>query len=333
MQCEILREIRPAKPGLDGTLYTLVCGESRAVIWPGLGCNCLSWTTPVHGKTAEIFYQEPTFLTDPKPMAYGNPILFPFPNRIRDGRFTWEGKSYQLPIGDPQKKNAIHGFAFARPWSVIQQTATADQAWIKCRFRASEHAAEFHPLWPADYELELTYGLSPDMLIAMLAVRNVDRVPLPFGAGFHPYFRASADRAGMQLLGAAQSGQVEEWELREFLPTGRRKPLEGFKQRLAKGGYPQPGEFWDDAFRVAPADYSVSLFDPQNRFFLGVITSGGFRDLVIFTPPHRQAVCLEPYTCMTDAINLHQKGVDTGLMVLPPGGTWKGTVTLAVSAV
>lgn len=51
-----------------------------------------------------------------------------------------------------------------------------------------------------------------------------------------------------------------------------------------------------------------------------------FRDLVIFTPPHRQAVCLEPYTCVTDAINLHGRGVETGLMILPPGGQWQGFV-------
>src|SRR5207249_952354 len=36
--------------------------------------------------------------------------------------------------------------------------------------------------------------------------------------------------------------------------------------------------------------------------------SPAFREVVAFTPPHRQAVCLEPYTCITDAINLQQQG-------------------------
>ena len=45
---------------------------------------------------------------------------------------------------------------------------------------------------------------------------------------------------------------------------------------------------------------------------------------MIFTPPHREAVCLEPYTCITDAINLHQQGKDAGLLVLSPGETWEG---------
>ena len=55
------------------------------------------------------------------------------------------------------------------------------------------------------------------------------------------------------------------------------------------------------------------------------------RELVVFTPKHRQAVCLEPYTCTTDAINLQQHGVDAGWLVLPPGQRWTAVVGLAVT--
>ena len=54
------------------------------------------------------------------------------------------------------------------------------------------------------------------------------------------------------------------------------------------------------------------------------------RELVVFTPPHRQAFCIEPYTCITDAINLQQRGTDAGLQVLPPGGQWTGIVEMRV---
>ena len=50
------------------------------------------------------------------------------------------------------------------------------------------------------------------------------------------------------------------------------------------------------------------------------------------TPPHRQAVCLEPYTCPTDAINLQQRGVDAGLLVLQPGEKWSGVVEMVISS-
>ena len=51
-------------------------------------------------------------------------------------------------------------------------------------------------------------------------------------------------------------------------------------------------------------------------------------EVVAFTPPHRQAVCLEPYTWTTDAINLQQQGVNAGLRVLAPGEQWTGVVEM-----
>ena len=61
-------------------------------------------------------------------------------------------------------------------------------------------------------------------------------------------------------------------------------------------------------------------------------SSKAFRELVIFTPAHRQAFCIEPYTCGTDAVNLQAKGVDAGWLQLAPGGTWSGVVEMRVTA-
>ena len=50
-----------------------------------------------------------------------------------------------------------------------------------------------------------------------------------------------------------------------------------------------------------------------------------FTELVVFTPPERNCICLEPYTCVTNALNLTEKALETGLRVLPPGSeikTW-----------
>ena len=53
---------------------------------------------------------------------------------------------------------------------------------------------------------------------------------------------------------------------------------------------------------------------------------GSFQELVIYTPPNRNAICFEPYTCVTDAINLENKeGLNTGWKTLGPGelfSTW-----------
>jgi len=45
-----------------------------------------------------------------------------------------------------------------------------------------------------------------------------------------------------------------------------------------------------------------------------------------------EAICLEPYTCTTDAINLQQQGLDAGLRVLEPGESWRGIIEMHLSS-
>ena len=65
---------------------------------------------------------------------------------------------------------------------------------------------------------------------------------------------------------------------------------------------------------------------------LVVRVSPVFRELVLFTPPHRKAVCLEPYTCPTDAVNLAARGLDVGWQVVAPGQSWHAAVEFRVEA-
>ncbi len=103
--------------GLDPTIYVLEDGDGgRAEVWPALGFNCYRWQVQRGGQALELLYQDPNLFNNGRPTRSGIPVLFPFPNRIRDGRFTWDGRTYQLPIDDPAKKNAIHGFACRHPW-------------------------------------------------------------------------------------------------------------------------------------------------------------------------------------------------------------------------
>jgi len=59
---------------------------------------------------------------------------------------------------------------------------------------------------------------------------------------------------------------------------------------------------------------------------LEVWTTADFGKSVLFTPPHRRAVCVEPYTCVTDAANLQARGIDAGWRELPVAGEWAGVV-------
>ncbi len=146
--------------------YTLEDGSGgRAEIWPALGFNCFHWQAVVARRSCSTcLYADPKLFADGRPTRSGIPILFPFPNRIRAGRFRWEGKDYQLPLNDSVKQNAIHGFACRRPWRVVGQGADANAAWLTGEFRGSVDAKDCAGLWPADYELRITYRLTANCL-------------------------------------------------------------------------------------------------------------------------------------------------------------------------
>ena len=71
---------------------------------------------------------------------------------------------------------------------------------------------------------------------------------------------------------------------------------------------------------ISDSDYEIAI-----RF------SREFTTCVLFTPPHREAVCVEPYTCLPDGYNLQAKGAETGLRVLEPQESFEASVEYCVS--
>jgi aldose 1-epimerase len=340
MESEIMAytvRTRPADvpEGQDPTVFVLEDNQgSIAEVWPALGFNCFRWAVMHQGKLLEMLYTDPALFANGRPTRSGIPVLFPFPNRIRGGRFCWNEHYFQLPMNDPAQKNAIHGFACRKPWHVTDSGADDDSAWIRGVFRCSIDAPECLPLWPADHQLTLTIRLGRGKLRLEAEVRNPDTVALPFGLGYHPYFRLpfvptdSADDYGIEVPAA------EYWALEENLPTGERRPADGSRDLN------QPRRFadlqLDDVLTALPArparvDGLIergTIASPTGT--LRVFCSPEFREMVVFTPPHRQAFCIEPYTCTTDAVNLYATGYDAGWQVLAPHETWSSVVELWV---
>jgi aldose 1-epimerase len=163
-------------------------------------------------------------------------------------------------------------------------------------------------------------------------VENPDQVPLPFGLGFHPYFQMPLlqGKKGEDFL--VQATPDLYWVLKDSLPTGQTLPVDA--ARDLRGPRPFVELTLDDVFRgggqtAAGLVHQGSLWHAATGSeILRVESSPAFRDLVVFTPAHRQAVCLEPYTCTTDAINLEARGIDAGLRVLLPGEKWQGEVVV-----
>ena len=330
MPFTIRKEQHQTSNGIDGTIHMLEDpGRAGIEVWPAFGFNCIRWYSSRRGHVRDWLYSAPTLFEDTRPTRSGIPILFPFPNRIRDGKFHWQGKSYELPINDPDNRNTIHGFACRNSWRIID-TGTDDHcAWIRGAFDPVLDAPDCVSLWPAKYVLEVEYRISVTGLKIEAVVTNPDVVPLPFGIGYHPYFRMMDD----ETTTVVQVSADKYWPLQETLPGKSTadvdaardfrnpKNLNGVKVDDILTGLPTVPEGVDlqKLGTVSKSDDSCSL---------EVFADTHFRELVLFIPPHREAVCLEPYTCTTDAIHLQQEGVDAGWMELAPGNRWVGVVEL-----
>jgi len=297
---------------------------SVARIAPELGFNCFSFQAATAAEPLEVLWSDPEFTSgQTKPARSGIPILFPFAGRIRGTSFAFAGKGYSLEVGD-DFGNAIHGFVLRRAWRIIEQSP----ARVVGEFHASVDDAALLDSWPADFRIRASYELSGSSLLSTISICNPDDRPLPFGLGTHGYFRvplgSSGDR-GACLISVPVS---ERWELGpDLLPIGRRSAVGG---ELARG-VPFDQTKFDDVFdglKTSAGFCTARIDDPQSGRVLTVKFSDQYRACVVFNPPHREAICIEPYTTIPDAFTLQAKGVDTGLRVLGPGESFEAQIEM-----
>jgi aldose 1-epimerase len=295
---------------------------ASASIHPDAGFTCFALRIPVGNEQVEVLDAEPGFAANGQhPTRNGIPLLFPYPNRIRGARYVWDGREYDLTsVHQDGRGNAIHGLVFDRPWRVVEHGDNRALA----RFQLSVDAPDRRKLWPSDFQIEVRYEVREASLCCDLRITNPDRVPLPWGFGTHPYFRvplSPKSRAGQCLI---QAPAAYEWELIECLPTGRRRPVSG--TRDLREGQPLEGLKLDDVLtRLGSVNGQITsvVMDPHAGLQITQVTDTAFGELVVYTPPHGRSVCLEPYTCVTDAIHLTSENKETGWRVLPPGGEFR----------
>ena len=297
--------------------------DSSATIVPDYGFNCISFVCPVAGQPCNLLYASPTFPSPGEsPSGHGTPILAPFPNRIRKGKYSYAGRSYQLPCNEAGK-NAIHGFVIDRRWHVTGQGGSTEEgAWVRGELQISRDRADYQDLWPEDFLVAFTYRLKGPTLQTDIEIENPGSQPLPFGLGTHPYFRFPIEGAGSQLADCEIVSPMRQYaELIECLPTGQ--VYDVTPENDLHHGMRFDQRSFDGAFTGAAAsnDGLVThlLRDHLAGVELAIQHSMQFGYVVIYTPPHRQAICIEPYTCLTDAINLTSSELDTGLWHLQPG--------------
>ncbi len=318
-------QIRTEQRG-DREILTMVNDASgaEASLIPSYGFNLFDLKLPAAGAPRSLVVTGKDWEANPeRPARHGFPVLFPFPNRIRNGQFHWNGSDYQLPLTKPP--HAIHGFALDAGWSVIDQVSGDDFASITGRFDLVATDGAGNPRWPGSGSLTIRYQLGERSIRLEATVSNTSDVPLPFGLGFHPYFRLPFEAGGDLSKTKVIIPAAKQWVLKETIPTG--EILDVDNRIDFRRGKSMAGLQVDDVLTGLLPDQDgqviCRLIDEgigaefQIRFL-----AEDFRELVVFTPQGTDGViAVEPYTQTTDAINLQAIGVDAGLRIVEPGAS------------
>jgi aldose 1-epimerase len=293
----------------SGQQFEIRLGEQRATI------------VEVGGGIREYSVGERAVL-EPYPLeqmcdgAHGMPLI-PWPNRLRDGRYSFDGQDYQLALTEPEAGNAIHGLLRWRNWAALERSE--ERVVVGTRL---------HPLqgWPFPLDVSIAYTLTDRGLTVETSVANIGPRPCPVGCGQHPYLSAGpgwkVDECRLHLAAATR---ILSDPTRQ-LPTGR-EAIRGTDRDFR---FPRMLETvrLDDAFTDlerdpdglawvtlgCPDGHTAELWCDRTYGVIQVYTGD-----TLSPPRRRQALAVEPMTCPPNALQTGE-----GVIRLAPGETHLG---------
>lgn len=112
-------------------------------------------------------------------------IMSPFANRLRGGRYTFDGTEHDLrPARHPQDPEVIHGLVRRARWRLDGVDTSGELAAITL---STTVRADDHPGYPFSLDLEVVLRVGGQRLGAELRARNVGPTDAPVVLGWHPY--------------------------------------------------------------------------------------------------------------------------------------------------
>ncbi len=304
--------------------------RSWAQLVPDLGCQLVRFGAVVASREVETFLQPTDETPAQVPSHYGAPVLFPFPNRLRGGQARFGGRTIQVDRA-PGQPHAIHGLIRDHHFRVERLGVEGEAAVARLAVDADEQVLR---QFPFPFRLALTCRLSGAALRIDVEAENTGDGRMPLGFGWHPYFRLPLVPGGDRRDALVRVPAQRQWQLDETLvPTGEIVAIP--PERDFRTARPLGTTYLDDVYtdlKLWSGASVCELRDPAAAVTLTVSAGPTFREWVVYAPPTRPTICFEPYTCPTDAFNLVERGLDAGVIVLPPGERWTDWLELRLRA-
>ena len=242
--------------------------------------------------------------------------LIPWPNRVADGRYSFDGEELQLALTEPGRHNASHGLVRWANWSAAVRDA--DRVVM-------ELVLHPQPGYPFPLGLSVEYRLGAGGLSVATTATNLGRRRCPYGAGAHPYLTVGTDVVDGALLQVP--AEVTLGTDDRGIPTGS-AAVDGTPYDFAQ---PRPiGDLVLDTAYTGLTGNEAVLAAPDGQRRVTVWWDRSYRWLMVFTGDtlervrRRRSVAIEPMTC---APNAFVSG--DGLLVLEPGESWTTTWGIA----
>lgn len=256
--------------------------------------------------------------------TFGVPILAPWANRL--GRMAYavvhEGggvRRVDLHTDTPNLRfdqfgQPMHGLLRGSPdWRVVEVVADDREAWILASLDFDQRRVDF-AAFPFEHRIDLKVTLRTTSLTFSTEIHAVGQDEVPIAFGWHPYISIPGlDRP--------------EWEV--YMPFTRRVPLDetllptGTRQDVE----PMLGRLGDRALDDLFADVSdgTTAYIRGNGRRVSIRFDHGYDWAILYGPPHRNHICVEPMTAASDPFS----GQDP-MEVVPRGKFFRAAFTILV---
>jgi aldose 1-epimerase len=294
--------------GADVVRLTDTAHGMSVSILPGSGNRAYELT--VHGKQV---------LARPG----GIPLLAPWANRLDQNSFWANGKKYLLNPGletvhYDNNHLPIHGLLDKAVWSVIALEADGNGAVATAQLEFWRHP-DWMAQFPFAHTLTMTHRLRDGVLEIETKIDNLSEDSMPVSVGYHPWFQLSDVPRDEWKLHLAARDHLELSKAN--IPTGKSESVT-FPDPL-----PLKGVHLDDVLGGLIRDESgqASFSVQGGREKITVMLGPKYQNAVVYAPPGRDIVCLEPMSGPTDAFNLAHDGTYHDLQTIPSRGEWHET--------
>jgi aldose 1-epimerase len=292
-------------------VIALSAGRTMAEIQPAYGGRLLSlYELTLDGRLDWLEPAPPAADQNTPHVKAGCFPMVPYCDAIRDGRLEFHGREYDIGRTHPWP-DACHGRGFLGAWAI--EGLSQGELTISFRYWGED--------WPSQYRAVQVFRLGDRRLEIELALENIGRGAMPGGFGLHPYFPSRQD-----LCFEVWAPQSEHLAA-ALRPEQKGKPAFDHGQ-LHSGSHVRG----NTAYFLSRWQGYARMNWTSPRRSIEVRATPSLRYCVLFAPPDRDVLCLEPSSHAVGAFNAEGRGQDTGVRILAPGEILRATVAMTCSS-